>query len=121
MKDLTTLEAYRQREAEKKLHGSCGDAGNGIFKVYVHGKGFFVVASNGGGWEHISVTLSSKRAHRCPTWEEMCAIKKIFFEDEEVVVQYHPKKSEYVNNHEYCLHLWRPTTAEMPTPPVIMV
>jgi hypothetical protein len=38
-----------------------------------------------------------------------------------VVVQYHPAKSEYVNNMPNCLHLWRPVNEAMPTPPSIMV
>src|SRR5580658_4748259 len=44
-------------------------------------------------FEHVSVSL----AHRCPTWEEMCKIKDLFWDDEDVVVQFHPAKSEYVN------------------------
>lgn len=56
-----------------------------------------------------------------PTWEEMCRLKDMFFRDDEVVVQYHPAKSEYVNNMPNCLHLWRPIEQPMPTPPAIMV
>jgi peptide methionine sulfoxide reductase MsrA len=118
MKDLTYLEPYRQREYERRLYGVNGDEKNGVFKVFVSGKSFWCIASNGGGWEHISVT---RRNGKIPTWEEMCAIKDMFFDAEEVVVQYHPKKSEYVNIHDGCLHLWRPTTVEMPTPPKIFV
>ena len=76
-----------------------------------------VVFSNGGGWEHVSVSFN----HRCPTWEEMCEIKNLFFHPDEVVVQYHPAESEYVNTHPYCLHLWRPIGQAMPTPPAWMV
>ncbi len=32
-----------------------------------------IVASWGGGWEHVSVSLP----RRCPTWDEMCLIKDI--------------------------------------------
>lgn len=35
--------------------------------------------------------------------------KDMFFKEDEIVVQYHPAKSEYVNNMPNCLHLWRPT------------
>lgn len=118
MKNLTTLEKYRLRDKEIELYGISGDSGNGIFKVFVNGKSFWCIASNGGGWEHVSV---SRPNGKLPTWEEMCGIKDIFFEEEEVVVQYHPKKSEYVNLHEGCLHLWRPTTEALPTPPMIFV
>ena len=51
----------------------------------------------------------------------MCQVKDLFWEEEEVVVQFHPKKSEYVNMHEGCLHLWRSTEKEFPTPPSILV
>ena len=71
----------------------------------------------GAEWEHISVSLPT----RTPFWEEMCYIKKLFFEDEECVLQIHPPKSEYVNNHPFCLHLWRCTNFELPRPPSNLV
>lgn len=76
-----------------------------------------VIASDQGGWEHVSVSLG----HRSPTWEEMCAIKDMFWDAEDCVVQYHPPKSEYVNHHPYCLHLWRPVGINFPQPPSIFV
>lgn len=39
------------------------------------------------------------------------------YADEECVVQYHPPKSEYVNFHPYCLHLWRKVGENFETPP----
>jgi hypothetical protein len=52
----------------------------------------------------------------------MCAVKDLFWNDEDVVVQFHPAKSTYVNNHPGCLHLWRCTDGrEFPTPPEILV
>lgn len=68
-------------------------------------------------WEHVSVSL----AKRCPNWPEMCFIKDLFWSEEEVVMQLHPRRSEYVNNHDYCLHLWRPLREQIPTPPKIAV
>lgn len=76
-----------------------------------------VIASSGEDWEHVSVST----AVRCPTWEEMCYVKGLFWGEEDTVVQYHPAKSEYVNNHQYCLHLWRPIGQYMPVPPSILV
>ena len=67
-----------------------------------------VVGANEEGWEHVSVELY---ARRLPTWEEMCIIKEIFWDDEEEVVQIHPKKSQYVNMTE-ALHLWRPVNGD---------
>ncbi len=69
------------------------------------------------GWDHVSVSLSN----RCLTWEEMCYIKGLFFLEDECVVQYHPAKSDYVNMHPYCLHLWKVQDQEMPKPPKIMI
>ena len=64
------------------------------------------------GWEHVSVSLS----HWTPNWREMCFIKDVFWDEEEVVMQYHSKKSASVHRHEPCLHLWRPVGQEIPTP-----
>lgn len=76
-----------------------------------------VVWSFGGGWDHVSVSFPN----RCPTWEEMCRIKEIFFREDECCVEYHPPRSEYVNIHPYCLHIWRPQHADILTPPTIYV
>lgn len=67
-------------------------------------------------WEHVSVSLP-ERAERCPTWEEMCWVKNLFWTEDEVVMQLHPAKADYVNTHAGCLHLWRPVGAEIPLPP----
>ena len=122
MRDLTHLENYRLRNDERKYYGVNGDSRNGIFKVFVHGKSFRGIASTGGGWDHVSVSPGSPSRKKCPTWDEMCAIKAMFFEPEEVAVEYHPAESEYVNNHPYCLHIWRPNNgATLPTPPKLFV
>lgn len=52
---------------------------------------------------HVSISPFGKRM---PTWDDMCDLKDAFFEDEERAYQIHPKKSEYVNVSENCLHLW---------------
>lgn len=61
------------------------------------------------GNEHVSISLYGMR--KLPTWEEMCEVKDIFWDDEEAVVQIHPKKSEYVDMGEI-LHLWRPADGD---------
>lgn len=66
-------------------------------------------------WEHVSVSLPRQR--RCPTWPEMCFIKDLFWDEEETVIQYHPKKSDYVNIHPFVLHLWKPAHIAIPMPP----
>lgn len=67
-------------------------------------------------WQHVSVSLPK----RCPNWPEMAKVKDLFWSDDETVVQYHPKKSEYVNNHPFCLHLWRKSGEDMELPPSIL-
>lgn len=77
---------------------------------------FFCIASEGMGWEHVSVS-----AKRAPTWEEMCFFKSLFWDDDDIVVQFHPKKSEYVNDCKTALHLWRERDKEFPHPPKYLV
>lgn len=89
MRNLEQLEKYRLRDVERALYGYNGDGREGCFKVYVEGKSFMVIASTGGGWDHVSVTKANG-GKRTPTWDEMCAIKEMFFLPDEVVVQYHP-------------------------------
>ena len=60
---------------------------------YFEYRGLNIIASDGaewpyGGmaWEHVSVS----RPDRCPTWDETCAVKRLFWDDEECVLQFHP-------------------------------
>jgi hypothetical protein len=66
------------------------------------------------GWEHVSVS-----GWRCPNWEEMCYVKDLFWYEEELVVQFHPPKSRYINCHPTCLHLW--ARKDVPQPPSDLV
>ena len=75
------------------------------------------VFSFGGGWEHLSVSTPN----RTPSWDEMQKMKEIFWKDDEVCMQLHPRKEYYVNNHPHCLHIWKPINKKIPTPPSIMV
>ena len=96
-----------------------GDAGeSGAFLIRIKGSAALrVIASNGGGWEHVSVSLRT----RTPTWAEMSAVKSLFWEPEDCVVQYHPPASLYVDCHQHCLHMWRPLDVWVPVPPTWMV
>lgn len=69
------------------------------------------------GWEHLTVSGKNK----VPDWNVMCKVKEIFWEDEECCIQYHPRKSQYVNNNETCLHIWRPIDVVLPEPPTILL
>ena len=62
-----------------------------------------VFGSNENGWEHVSVSFRD----RCPTWDEMCVAKDVFWKPDEACMELHPPEAEYVNIHKYCLHIWR--------------
>jgi hypothetical protein len=81
---------------------------NGFFRIPFGRETLACQISEGGGWDHVSVSLP----HRCPTWEEMCFIKELFFRDDETCFQLHPAKKENISFHPYCLHIWRPQTQE---------
>lgn len=79
-----------------------------------------IMASDGSDevpWEHVSVSF----VNRCPTWWEMCRAKRIFWDDDETVIQFHPAESDYVNDHEYCLHLWKPRGKTIKLPPNVAI
>lgn len=113
MRNLNELDKYRVQHPFIVQSST-----SGVFKVFVNGRSFMVIASidncgASGKMEHISVTMKNQK--RCPTWEEMSAIKDMFFLPEEECVQFHPKHSQYVNLHEYCLHIWRPADGSLHT------
>ncbi len=81
-----------------------------------------VIANDGleTGWDHVSVSLFGD-SQKCPSWNEMCRVKELFWDDDECIVQFHPAKSDHINLHNGCLHLWKYVHGEFPTPPKICV
>ena len=57
-----------------------------------------------GIWKHLSISLT----HRYPTWDEILDARYTFFDENDDVVQILPPRSEYVNFHNNCFHLWSP-------------
>ena len=108
---------FRYKDKSSPYYSEDSYGNNGAFYIPFESFTLKVIASDGMGWEHVSASLPN----RCPNWKEMCFLKDLFWSEEDTVIQYHPKKSEYVNNHPYTLHLWRPTKHKLPTPPAIMV
>lgn len=95
-------------------------SGNGMLGHILHPqipRTMFFVASWDFGWEHVSVSYKD----RTPTWDEMCIVKDIFWNEDETVIQIHPPKKEYVNLHPHCLHLWRKKDSEPVLPPKELV
>jgi len=83
-------------------------------KIYIISSGS---GPEAGGWEHVSVS----HAKRTPTWDEMCRVKDAFWGEDETVVQFHPRASEYVNLHPHTLHLWKRTDGDYTLPPHLFV
>ena len=121
----------KQVNEKHRVAGNSSMGNNGIF-MYKHHKivGYLYncQVSDGLGWEHVSVTLQDHRnrrhpkaVKRCPTWEEMCFIKDMFWNKDETVIQFHPKESAYVNVHDYVLHLWKKVGKEHELPSKTMV
>lgn len=98
------------------------ESGSGLTGAYLvpcNGIKLVIICGVGEGWQHVSV--SPRRKNRVPTWAEMCFVKALFWEASERVMQFHPAESEYVNDHDYVLHLWRPIGGRFPTPDRSMV
>lgn len=118
--DWTHLEQFRLTPDKHPLMGTSPGDKEGVFYFQRVRTTLRVIASSPSDdcpWDHVSVCASDYKGGRCPTWDEMCYIKGLFWDEEETVVQFHPPKSEYVNNHPDCLHLWRHASVEFPRPP----
>lgn len=111
------------RVTKSQFATSIKDGNNGLFLIPCGTDFIQCIASDGMGWEHVSVTVRTKNRSitQIPTWEVMQWMKEVFWDDEDVVIQFHPAKSEYVNNHPNVLHLWRPTDVVIPVPNSILV
>jgi len=122
MRHVPNLKIDRYRTRHPLYGDSLAGENFGYFEIPTPHGLLRVIASDGKdpeteGWEHVSVSLAS----RCPTWDEMCLVKSLFWKDDETVLQFHPKLSKYVNQMEYCLHLWRRRDVEAELPPMILV
>lgn len=116
----TSIERYRVTTG---FFGTPRGSRNGKFECP---GGIVVIASDGEAWkqyglpgdpwEHVSVSLRD----RCPTWEELDAIKDQFWDSSETVIQLHVPKDVHVNCHPFCLHLWKPPY-DVQLPPALAV
>jgi len=114
-------EQYRLRQGPLASGPSAGNNGAFILPPRIGNRTLFTVASDGMGWEHVSVHCTTGRKSYTPTWAEMCHVKDIFWGAEDVVIQIHPRKSQYVNFHEHTLHLWRHAEWEFLVPPSFLI
>jgi hypothetical protein len=119
MKRLSELDQYRRTDDPHivERYGGNGHDDAGLFDVPV---GLFmlrVIATTGDGWDHVSISARG----RCPTWDEMEHVKRLFFRPSEVAMQLHVRPEDHINNHPHTLHLWRCLHRPIPLPPKRMV
>jgi hypothetical protein len=118
-------EELRVRKGD--LRSETADGNNGFFLIPGSLKRPYAlrcIASDGSEWVDLELPpprMGTRQRLDRSAWEEMCLVKSLFWDAEDVVWQLHPPKSEYVNNHPYCLHLWRPIGIALQRPPAITV
>ena len=131
MRDLTLrpVSQFRRHDVDVvKLWGDIGGPDDGAFEIpagvrfdgYRSKAPLKVIASGGskaGDWDHVSVSCRT----RCPNWEEMMLVFRLFFKSDEVAVQYGMPKNQHICKHPYVLHWWRPHLVRIETPPVEFV
>lgn len=116
-KDTSKIEKYRVKDGPL---ASTSDYGlNGIFIIPYQRVKLIALVSDAFGWDHVSVSVQNKK--RCPKWAEMKHVKNLFFKADEIAIQFHPPEENYINDHPYVLHIWRPQYFEIQLPPVCMV
>lgn len=123
-------EQYRFKQEGHPYSSDKSIGDNGAFVIphpSIRNYWILVIASSALKWEHVSASLFKKarlqkqqNVERTMTWQEMCYVKDMFWDENDTVLQYHPAKKDYVNRHPFTLHLWRPQ-GRFPKPPKIFV
>lgn len=114
---------YARIRSHPQLGTTEADGNNGAFSMGSPEPGWdlWLIASDGEGWEHVSVHAWNGKRERTPSWREMCFVKSLFWDPEDEAVQFHPAASEYVNCHPHTLHIWRPIGRAIEMPPADLV
>jgi hypothetical protein len=117
LEKLCRANRWRVRKGPGASDETCG--WNGLFLVPLEGDMWKVMISDQGGWKHLSISNAQRKI--MPSWNIMCRVKDAFFGDDEQCIQYHPAKEDYINDHPWCLHLWKPLDEPLPKPPFVFV
>jgi len=107
------------------IFGSNGDDREGAFLIpqattfagYRAHTTLAIIASAGEGWDHVSVSGKN----RTPNWGEMALVHRLFFEKDEIALQYMVPSDKHINVHPHVLHLWRPWNTPITLPPTFLV
>lgn len=74
-----------------------------IGNIYTFGKsGIIILHSIDNGKNHISLSYKNK----LPSYEEIKEARYQLCPNIKYMAQIFPPKEEFINAHEYCLHLW---------------
>lgn len=96
----------------------------GVFIIRIGSYALLCIVGDGHFWDHVSVTVRDKKGRqikRLPNYNELCKVKNLFFEDDEIVVHYFVPATDHVNINDWCLHLWKHQQKPFPRPPMYMV
>lgn len=77
-------------------HGAYDDRGVSVI--------WSVERIDGQVWRHLSVATTSG----IPSYTMMAGIKRWLLGDEGKAIMVFPPRSEHINIHQHCLHLWEP-------------
>lgn len=65
-----------------------------------------LVITKDAGLYHLSIS----RKDRLPSYDELKSARYQFLPEVPYMVQIFPPESDFVNVHEFCLHLWQPSS-----------
>ena len=110
MRNKSEFERYRAHHIEKKIPTLLKPKIGEVYLFPYDGKLAEFHLFTEKNWEHISIVVHDNPvlpANRLPTYEEMVTFKNVIWDNYEVCIQVHPKKSQYVNINPFCLHIWK--------------
>jgi len=99
-----------------KFISSKDDGNNGLFMFSLTDKKsgqkryLRCLVCDEGDWDHVSISEETSM----PTWEEILLVKRMFFDESEIVFQLYSSDFKYDNN---VIHLWRSHKLDIPVPP----
>lgn len=88
-----------------------------IFKLppFIGERWLICVYTRDGDWDHVSVQVLEGGVPKTPVWDEMRGVVRLFWNNGEEVIQFHPSQAEFRDWHPHILHLWyHPTLNVLP-------